>query len=92
MNISKKIVGFNLLLLLLYNVFLHSMYGNDSSSIFEGLTWLISIHVIVNLILAVVYTVSKEETKSDLSTSFYLSFVLVLLIGFSTCFGSLDLK
>lgn len=85
-----KIVGINLLILILYFVGVSFIRGNEADIarlIYLGI-FLIPIHVIVCFITSFVYLISNDpniKKTSAYSKGFFLSGLLVALIGFSLC-------
>ena len=83
----KKIVGINLLVLLIYTAFI---YLNSIGQREAGLEILvlsaftIGIHVSINLIISITFFIKGDN---ELGKSYLAACGLVLLIGFSTCFG-----
>ena len=90
MNIIKKIAGYNLLLLLIYTIAIRfSFTGNEKSlGILIVSAIVISIHVLINLIICLIY---YSTGKKELGKAFLLSSGIVLLIGFSSCWGNASL-
>ena len=90
MNIIAKVVGANLLILIVYFVGVSFIKGNDAGIarlVYLGI-FLIPTHVIVCLITSFVYLISNDpNTKktSAYSKGFFLSGLLIALIGFSFC-------
>ena len=79
----KIIGGINLLILIIYTVFLKiSDNPHDSLAIGIYSAMLIAIHVIVNIIASLVYFGNKNKA---LGKAYLLSAALILLVGFSTC-------
>ena len=89
MNETKKVVGINLLIMLLYNIIVHLAYMKDRSegglSILLTLVFVVGIHVVINLILAAIYSGPKYN---KLSKAFLISSGIVLLVGFSSCWAN----
>lgn len=85
----KKIVGINLVILLVYmlifGVALKGAKGYDGLGLIVMVAFTIGVQFIANLIISIVFFVKKDN---DLGRSFLLSAFAILLIGFSTCFGT----
>lgn len=86
----KKIVGINLVVLLVYSAIIRLVVApgdNDGKSI--GILIIsavvISFHVIVNLLIMIFYYLDKNKA---LGNAWLLSAGIVLLVGFSTCWGN----
>ena len=83
MNKLKTISGINLITFLSYSLVLLTM---NSSAIkfdfFNALLIIVSIHSIVNLLIATFYFINKNGMKAK---SFLMSFLIILGIGFSSC-------
>ncbi|SDP75119.1 hypothetical protein SAMN05428975_2506 [Mucilaginibacter sp. OK268] len=77
-NTSMKIVGYNLLALIVYTL-LSRFAATDGGAIFD--MFFVAIHVFVCIIMAIVAR----------SWVWLLSGILVLVIGFSTCVSLLSL-
>lgn len=90
MTSIKKIAGYNLLILLIYTLVIHfSFSGNEKSmGIMLVSAMVISVQVILNLILFFIYFFTGRK---EIGKSFLLSSGIVLLIGFSSCWGSASL-
>ena len=85
MNKFGKIVGGNLLILLIYTLSSHIFFTQLNRLIL--LAVMIVIQVVLNLIYCIV-NFSKGDT--ELGKAFLLSTGLVLVIGFSTCIGVIE--
>jgi hypothetical protein len=81
---KNKIVGVNLMILLIYTIliFAFSSGSEKGLGVLIGLAFCIAIHSGLNLIFAIVSFIQKfkEEGKS-----FLLSALLIVLIGFPSC-------
>ena len=87
----KKIAGINLAVLLAYSAIIRLINGGGGTHGDEGLGILImsavaiALHVLVNLAMMVGCFATHEK---ELGWSWLLSAGLVLLVGFSTCWGN----
>lgn len=84
----KKIAGINLLILLAYTVIIFAVNVNGSGrslGILATAMVVIGIHVFINVILAIIFFIQKDKERG---MAFLLSSLIVLVIGFSSCFGS----
>jgi hypothetical protein len=87
----KKIVGINLVILLVYTILIQvweiSGEGIDHAGLATLIFMMIAIgaQVAINLIISVIYFL---KNNSDLGKAFLLSTIVVLLVGFSSCWGS----
>ncbi len=89
MNEIKKVVGINLIVMLVYSLLLRmpSFYQHRDKSwaILGGMAWMIILQLVINLILAIICSNIK---KGKLAKAFAISMGVVLVIGFSTCWAS----
>lgn len=89
MDEIKKVVGINLILILVINISIRitSNYKNHDRSfaILGGVASLIILQTIVNLILGIVFAIMN---RGKLAKSFFISIGVVLVIGFSTCWAN----
>ena len=86
MNGLKKTGGFNLGILVVYTLLFSALSkGKDWQLSFMILmAVLIGIQVVLNLIISIIFFVKKDKLRGK---NFLLSALIVLVIGFSTCFG-----
>lgn len=77
MSQIQKIVGVNILLLLLYNIAI----GRDDYA-FVVLAFAIAFHAFVLFVIAMIFF---AKDKGSQAKAFLLSFALVLTIGFPLC-------
>ena len=90
----KKIAGINLAVLLAYSAIIRLINGGGGTHGDEGLgilimsAFTIAAHVLVNLVMVIVCFANQ---KKELGWSWLLSAGLVLLVGFSTCWGNASL-
>lgn len=83
MNKLKTISGINLSMFLAYSLVLLTMNSSVFKFDFFNTLWIIvSIHSIVNLLIATFYFINKNGTKAK---SFLMSFLIIVGIGFSSC-------
>ena len=89
MNETKKVVGINLLVLLVYNIIVHLMYFEEGKekglSILFALLFVVGIHVIINLLLWITYNITSNP---KLAKAYLISSGIVLLVGFSSCWAN----
>ncbi len=83
MEATIKIGGINLLVIIIYTVIFQANFLNT----FELYVLVIITHYIINLFASITYF-SRHNNK--LGRAYLLSSGLVLLIGFSTCFGKFN--
>ena len=84
------------MLLIGYTVGIHAFYGHDSSISDHGtflgvvfvLMFSIGIHAAINFGAALIHLGDKDKQSRQ---AYFLSGVLVLLLGFSLCRGSIEL-
>jgi len=85
MSEIKKIVGINLLILLIYSVAVSPLIeGNDPLGNLIQLALLIAVHFISISLMALFYA----GNNSKLSKAYLLSSGVVLLVGFSSCLST----
>lgn len=86
MESLKKIGGINLLILLIYMGLIHvtSTGPERELGVLVFAAMAIVFHVGVNVLIAIVQFIRKEKNAK----SYLLSAVIVLVVGFSACFGS----
>ncbi len=83
MNKLKKTSGINLIVFLAYSFVLLALNSSQLKFDFFNTLWIIvSIHSIVNLLIAIFYFINKNGTKAK---SFLMSFLIIVGIGFSSC-------
>ena len=88
MNNIKKIVGINMIILVIYTILVNIANRGGSEAglgIALGLASLIFFQVITNVIMCLICFGDK---KSELGKAYLLSAGMVLLIGFSSCWLS----
>jgi len=86
MNSLKKIAGLNLLIMLIYTLLVSVLStGNQWQMGFMiFMAVLIAVHVGINFIVSLIFFVQRNR---NMGRNYLLSALLVLAIGFSTCFG-----
>jgi len=86
----RKIAAYNLIALLIYTVMANiAATGKERQlGVMILLAGLVSLHVAGNLLAAIVFFIQRNNTKGR---AFLLSALIVLLIGFSACWGSASL-
>jgi heme/copper-type cytochrome/quinol oxidase subunit 2 len=88
MNAVKKIGGINLAILLIYSVIARLSDTNGGN--YKGMGFMmmmmlfVGLHVVINLIICLVHFSRRNK---ELGRAYLLSSILVLVIGFSTCWG-----
>lgn len=85
MKAIKTSAGINLLILLMYTLVISLYSGDNALVILFALLVLVGIHVAVNVVLAIVFFVRGEKPRGK---AFLLSALIVLVVGFSSCWGS----
>lgn len=87
MKKMNRIGGINLLVLVAYSVIALASVHHDSTSAMGLMAFAVGLHFIVCLLVAIgLWAKSREEGRAWLLSAF-----LVLLIGFSACWGILGL-
>ena len=86
-----KIMGYNMLILLGYTIAIQIL-GMTSTSKYEKSSYIlmamilpVALHVLVNFILMII---NFAHANYEIGKSYLLSTFLVLIIGFSACWGS----
>jgi hypothetical protein len=87
MSDLKKIVGINLLILVIYSLLIHftSSGGEEELVILVLSAFAVGGHVAITVIVALVYFFSRN---APMGKAFLLSALVVLVVGFSACLGS----
>jgi hypothetical protein len=89
MNQVKKVVGINLIILLVYTI-IYGIGGMMESGQYKGMGAMIMMmmavgaHVGILLLISIIRFASKNKESGR---AFLLSGLLVLLVGFSACWG-----
>jgi uncharacterized membrane protein YozB (DUF420 family) len=86
MNDLKKTGGYNLFILVVYTI-LVSVFSKGNQwqmNVMILLAMLISVQVGINLLLSLIFFLKREKVRGR---NFLLSAFLILIIGFSTCYG-----
>ncbi len=83
MNKLKTISGINLSVFLVYSLVLLTMNTSQLKfDFYNSLLIVVTLHSIVNLIIATFYFINKNSIKAK---SFLMSFLIIVGIGFSSC-------
>ena len=87
MKITQRIIIINIVLVFIYLIFLKNLHSLDYISYAFYPAFAIVIHALVCLVLIIIYSTTKivSDDLYDYVRGFFLSFFLVLLIGFSVC-------
>ncbi len=86
-----KILGYNLIILLVYTVAIHLMTGNGGLNGENSLAIMIMMMLAVGFHVLVVFIISMvnfSKGAKDFGKSYLLASLLILVIGFSACWGS----
>jgi hypothetical protein len=92
MNSIKKVAGINLLILIVYTLLIN-LVSNTSSGGEAGLGVAIlmmvavALHVGVLMLAMLIFFISKKNVEGR---TFLLSALIILVIGFSACLGSMS--
>jgi hypothetical protein len=95
MEQNKKIIWINLAILLTYTIIIQYasevQYDHQHKSLFVLVYSMYAIiaHLGLNLILTIGYYFKEDKDKGN---AFLLSSLIILLVGFSSCWGSLFLE
>lgn len=87
----KKIIGINLIILLAYTIIIQLMAQLQSDPSHKGLIILIITlyaliaHIGINVLISIIYFF---KDGSDKGKAFMLSSLVILLVGFSSCWGN----
>lgn len=90
MNTTTKILGINLIVLLIYTLLSLAISGTEyEAGMSFGIMMMLAVpaHAAINLILAVVYFIRKNNAAG---LACLISVGGVGLIGFSACFGGMS--
>ncbi|MEZ5042997.1 MAG: hypothetical protein R2828_24085 [Saprospiraceae bacterium] len=93
MSKTGKLIGTNLLILLVYSLIGAGSFLNSHDQ-YAGLGFgmimvmAIGIHVFALMIISIVLFVKKDKARGR---DFLISMFVVLLVGFSACFGGMTL-
>lgn len=85
MNETKKVVGINLFIILVYSIIIRSLAGNGSEKGLEiavDTAVIITVQVFLNIMLWLILSFMR---KDKLAKVFLISSGIVLLVGFSSC-------
>lgn len=89
---TGRIIGINLIILAIYAIIAAAISSQDQSG-YAGAGYglimmvLLAIHVLILLIVGIVFFVRKDREKGK---AYLISFCVVLLVGFSACFGGME--
>lgn len=93
MSKTGKLVGTNLLILLVYSLICAGSFFNSHDQ-YAGMGFgmlmmmMIGGHVLILMIISIVFFIKKDKARGR---NFLISMFVVLLIGFSACFGGMTL-
>ena len=80
-----KIVGYNLLAILVYSLLIRIVVKGESMGILVFSAFAVGLHVIASLFVAVAHF---SDSNRAYGRAWLLSALVVLLVGFSTCLGN----
>jgi hypothetical protein len=89
MNLIKRIGGINLIILLVYTA-IAGIIGLNESGQYKGLgtmifmAFAVGVHTGILLLIALIRFIGKDNAAGR---AYLLSSLLILLVGFSACFG-----
>ncbi|MEO0472906.1 MAG: hypothetical protein AAF206_25035 [Bacteroidota bacterium] len=86
MNSIKKVVGINLLVLLVYSVIIH-LASSDGYSLLFLLAMAIAIQTGINFLISMASFIGKQKEQG---IAFIVATGVVLLVGFSSCFAGAE--
>lgn len=87
----KKIVGINLGIMLIYTILMQAWAQLSGGTEYMSIgvlifsMYIIAAHVAINLAIAIGYFFKSNH---DMGKAFLLSTLIVLLVGFSSCWGN----
>ena len=88
----KKIAGINLLVLLVYSLFIRMLSiseGRGSNDNALGIMLVSAFLVGIHVFICIVVTIAEyARHKPELARAWILSALIVLLVGFSACLGN----
>ena len=95
MGITKDVLSINIRILFIYFAVitlisaLYSMVGDDQIQLIIVYMLILIGHFLVNFVKTIMYLFKGQREKG---LAYFLSLLLILLIGFPTCYGSLALS
>lgn len=81
----KKIIGLNLVILVIYTILIQ-LIAKDDLGILLVTFYTVMAHALINGILTTFFLFKDQD--SPLSKAFFLSTALIILVGFSSCWGN----
>jgi len=94
MKKTQKIVGLNLLILLVYNVLVFSiayLYLAQEGYDLANYTFVMVLCILLQCVICIGLSISHFVRKNaQLGKTYLLSFLVVLIIGFSSCLGGMS--
>jgi heme/copper-type cytochrome/quinol oxidase subunit 4 len=85
---TKKILGVNLSIFAVYTLLAHLMGIKDASGwVYHA--FFIAIHVVISFLIGIIRLLTVKENSDG--GAYILSAVLILVIGFGTCVGLIQL-
>ena len=93
MNLIKRLVGINLIIMLAYSILIRLLNGHGGQGSSLGIlifsAFAVGIHVFICLVIGLACYAGKNKEQGQ---AWLMSSGLVLLIGFSTCLGNAALS
>ncbi|CAA6819713.1 MAG: Unknown protein [uncultured Aureispira sp.] len=89
MNTVGKVVSLNLLIFVLYTLLIHATSGNDAA--IEG-TVLAYMHAVGVFFIGIFMAIFNKGEARNIGAALVLSGLLIAVIGFSVCLGTLELN
>lgn len=89
MERTGKIVGINLLIFVAYTLLIHATSGRDAP--IEG-SILAYVHAGGIFVVGLLMAIFNKDEKRAMGVGLILAGLLIVIIGFSVCIGTLDLS
>jgi hypothetical protein len=85
MNTIKSVVGYNLLMILIYSIVIHFASGGSNMGIIIYSAFVVAAHVVISAVISLGFFASSNK---EMGRAWLLSTGIVLLVGFSVCLGN----
>lgn len=89
MERTGKIVGINLLIFVVYTLFIHVTTGRDAALAGSMFAY---VHAGGIFIIGIFMAIFGKGAEKSRGTALILSGLLIAIIGFSVCLGTLDIR
>jgi hypothetical protein len=88
MKSTGRIVGSNLLIFVLYTLIIHATSGRDAVEISSAFAY---VHAVGAVLIGVLMTIFNRKGKGYQGNDLVLAGLLIAVIGYSVCLGTVDL-